>query len=469
MLSTRKTLSRSAALIATSIAIALLTACGVNESVNTPLAVINAGSTATKTTANDGAGISADSPFLKNLALAYPNGQMPAAQQAQAAKELSQNPAVLKLTAGASQANPLAKATDPALQTQAVSADYKPVTRIQNTTLTGAYFFSIYPGEVTTALAGNPTWKLEGTAFIASTTPDAALSPVHRFRNKLNGSYLYTIYDSEKTDITTNYASTFVYEGVAWYARQTPAAGWSPLYRFRNLLNGTYLFSAYEEERVSVETNYSAIFRLEGIAYYVMQPCKAAATGSAGYSLVFKACDATNTATYYDKTECVRENGTGLIWQGQTPAGTGLRANNQLKTNYDSTTENQKLFSDSPPPPTQAEIDAISNSIGFKNAVNTTNLCGYNDWRLPTKQELENLVSLSNSPKIDTNWFPNTANEGYWSSTPYPNTVYYTWVIEFLNGNTFHGYRNGYNLSRGGILPGGGFGNFDGYLVRLVR
>jgi len=95
------------------------------------------------------------------------------------------------------------------------------------------------------------------------------------------------------------------------------------------------------------------------------------------YSLVFKGCDANNVATYYDKTECVRQNSTGLIWQGQMPAGSGdLRANDQYKTNYDSTIELQKSNNGSPKAPTQAEIDASTNSIGFKNAVNLSNLCG---------------------------------------------------------------------------------------------
>jgi hypothetical protein len=109
--------------------------------------------------------------------------------------------------------------------------------------------------------------------------------------------------------------------------------------------------------------------------------CTAPAYPATGYSQVFKGCDATNAPTYYAKDECVRDNATGLIWQGQTAAGTGLTANDQYKTNYDSTTELQKysttvnnvgIFV----APTQAEVDASTNSIGFKNAVNATNLCG---------------------------------------------------------------------------------------------
>ena len=138
---------------------------------------------------------------------------------------------------------------------QASTAIFSPVTRIQNTSLSGSYFFTIYNLERNAALASHPNWDEEGTAFWASTVADTGLSPVHRFQNKLNGSYLYTIYDTERTDIVANYAATFTYEGPAWYAKQTQSAGWSPLYRFRNLTNGTYLFSANEAEKDSIVAN----------------------------------------------------------------------------------------------------------------------------------------------------------------------------------------------------------------------
>lgn len=448
---------------------ALLAACGQSATDTASSKAVQTSQTAAISAT------AAPSELLDSLAKAYPNGQMPAQKMAQAAKELAQNPAVLTLTAEKSTAN-VQNAKSDSVQPQAVATDYKAVTRIQNTTLTGAYFFTIYDAERDGALTNNPNWKLEGTAFIASVAPDVTLDPVHRFRNKLNGSYLYTIYISEKNDITANYASTFVYEGVAWYARQTPILGWTPLYRFRNLINGTYLFSAYPSEKDAIVTNYSATFKLEGVAYYVQLPNNCVGSRCVQptrYSLVLRGLNAANEQIYYDKTECVRDNWTGLIWQGQTPAGTGLRANDQLKTNYDSTTEIQitvrSVFNPPKRAPTQDDINATSNSIGFKNAVNATNLCGHNDWRMPTKQELVDIVSLVEKPTVDNYWFPNSANDGYWSSSPYPNIADYAWVVELLNGTSFHGYRDGFNLSRGGQLPNGSSGNFDGYLVRLVR
>ena len=176
------------------------------------------------------------------------------------------------------------------------------------------------------------------------------------------------------------------------------------------------------------------------------------------YSLVFKGCDANNVATYYDKTECVRQNSTGLIWQGQTPAGTGLRANDQYKTNFDSTTELQKWNGTTFVTPTQAEVDAITNSIGFKNAVNATNLCGSSAWRLPTKDELLGIVKINAAaPMIDTDWFPNTLRFGLnLSASPYQSYAYRAWGISFYDGIAYDINRDHY------------YGNSNA-LVRLVH
>jgi Protein of unknown function (DUF1566) len=190
--------------------------------------------------------------------------------------------------------------------------------------------------------------------------------------------------------------------------------------------------------------------------------CKADPIGSTGYSLVFKACDANKVAVYYDKTECVRDNSTGLIWQGQTPAGTGLRANDQFKTNYDSTTVLQKGGVSGPlvptSAPTQAEVDAATNTVGFKNAVNLTNLCGSNEWRIPTLDELLTITRISFDPSIDAEWFPNTARyNGYWTSTPNAD---YTVLAKYV------GFNYGFV---GDSFRGNETGNYFNTLVRLVR
>ena len=135
----------------------------------------------------------------------------------------------------------------------------------------------------------------------------------------------------------------------------------------------------------------------------------------------------------YDKTECVQDNNTGLIWEGKTASPATSRLGTSTYTNYDSTTSHQKwngVWSN----PNQTEIDASTNSIGYKNSVNTSALCGYMDWRMPTREELEGILASSGSQKIDTAWFPNTQAHYYWTSSPYVGNSSVAWYVDFYYG-----------------------------------
>ena len=144
-----------------------------------------------------------------------------------------------------------------------------PVFRLNNKSLPGAYLFTAYGSERDSAFAYY-NFGVEGVAFHVQAAPAAGLSPVVRFRDKDTGAYLFSIYETEMTSLRTTYAYKFVEEGTSWYARKTTIAGWSPLYRFRNKLNGTYTFTAYESERAAMNTTYSTTFVEEGVAYYIM-------------------------------------------------------------------------------------------------------------------------------------------------------------------------------------------------------
>jgi hypothetical protein len=202
--------------------------------------------------------------------------------------------------------------------------------------------------------------------------------------------------------------------------------------------------------------------------------CTAATIGSTGYSLVFKACDtgfANNTALYYDKTECVRDNKTGLIWEGKTTSG--LRSVDNEYNNLDSTSLLQIAANTVPSTtalparsPTQAEIDAPDNAIGYKNNVNALNLCGFKDWRMPTLVELQTLrLPSATGTQIDLTWFSNTNFSGYYAtSTQFGTQPERASVVQFGAGTVDNWLRDGtvWDATRG-ALP------FRENSVRLVR
>ena len=144
----------------------------------------------------------------------------------------------------------------------------------------------------------------------------------------------------------------------------------------------------------------------------------------------------------YDKTECVQDYNTGLVWEGKTASPATSRLGTSYYTNYHSSYYG-----------TQAQMDAASNTYGYVAAVNASGLCGYTDWRLPTKEELAGILASSGSPRIDTAWFPNTQAYAYWSSSPYVGNSDYAWYVDFGDGNVYYGGRY----------------NYYGYAVRLVR
>ena len=129
----------------------------------------------------------------------------------------------------------------------------------------------------------------------------------------------------------------------------------------------------------------------------------------------------------YARTECVKDNITGLMWEGK-PATGSSRGSPPL--NYNGYYTNYVTGTD-------AQVKANSNAQGYVNAVNAAGLCGHKDWRLPTASELQSIVDygVSPGPTINADWFPNTEAQWYWTSSPYVGNSSNGWGVNFNDGN----------------------------------
>lgn len=73
----------------------------------------------------------------------------------------------------------------------------------------------------------------------------------------------------------------------------------------------------------------------------------------------------------------------------------------------------------------------------YVHAINEHKLCGYTDWRLPTREELETLVEYNSNPKeatINNTYFPEAVPSWYWTASENSQSENYAWYVLFRNG-----------------------------------
>jgi hypothetical protein len=328
---------------------------------------------------------------------------------------------------------------------------------------TAAHFYTTNESERALILATMPQFSLEGVAFKVSGVPSAGLDPVHRFLNLTTGIHFYTISASEKAYLEGN-PSQFHYEGIAYYANKVQDGFMKPLYRFYLANKGFHFYSASETEKDRIVQSMPS-YLFENVAYYVIdssylpiphtgvtdQQCYEAGSGAvvacgSGTAMSLNGQQdghrtAINAMTFsevskpgggtYTRSECVKDEVTGLIWEGKTSAG--LRAGDNTYSNYDDVTKSQR--SDGTPP-TQAQVAAGTNTVGYANAVNASALCGFTDWRVPTVHELRGIFDYGLDGSA-TAWFPNSQSgfAVYWTSSGDAQNAHRAWQFNFLDGS----------------------------------
>jgi len=319
---------------------------------------------------------------------------------------------------------------------------------------TSAHFFTTSVTERDNVRATLPHMAYEGPAFYASGTTVPGLSPVHRFNNNQTGVHFYTISETERAHIAATMPQ-FVYEGIAYYASPLGGTGYTPLYRFFVSARGFHFYTSSQSERDNIIATLPQ-YSYEGVGYYVLgsdwqtpavphtgitngqcyqtgsntmvacatttawalnadQDGRRTAINPMSYSQVISGYAGTfpfSIPLYYPKTECVRDDVTGLIWEGKT--NTFSLHNGVLTfTNFG-----------------DGRSGDVSRLLSYAN---DNALCGFNDWRLPSVEELHGIVDhgATSGPRIKVLDFPNTAEGFYWSNEPYGGFANGKWVVGF--------------------------------------
>ena len=71
----------------------------------------------------------------------------------------------------------------------------------------------------------------------------------------------------------------------------------------------------------------------------------------------------------------------------------------------------------------------------FADRVNQVGLCGFNDWRVPSRSELISLVDFGRvQPAIEQVFFPHALKEFYWAANPVVGRTLEAWAISFEFG-----------------------------------
>lgn len=132
---------------------------------------------------------------------------------------------------------------------------------------------------------------------------------------------------------------------------------------------------------------------------------------------------------------CTLDHVTGLLWEVRPDRPDDLRHRAHTYTWFssDESTNGGEEGIQSGGTCSGSDCDTSA----YVDAVNAAGLCGFDDWRVPTADELASLVHHGRTaPSIDVDYFPDVPSGSalFWTSTPVANAASEAWSLDFAEG-----------------------------------
>lgn len=160
---------------------------------------------------------------------------------------------------------------------------------------------------------------------------------------------------------------------------------------------------------------------------------------------------------------CIRDNTTGLVWENKTDDG-GVQDTDDRYSWFNTHESSTGGFPGYPKNRNahcfgykDNEEKTWCNTHAYVQRVNLSRLCGFNDWRLPKRDELRSLVDQDvprPNPTLNTAFFPNTRPAWYWTSSMIAPHSNFVWLVSFEHGYDGVGSQDDANAVR--LVRGGG-------------
>lgn len=146
--------------------------------------------------------------------------------------------------------------------------------------------------------------------------------------------------------------------------------------------------------------------------------------------------------------DCVKDNVTGLVWENKTNSGLRSRDNTYSWYNPDNNSNGGYAGYQNQGTCKGSACDTYS----YAQMVNDQGLCGKNDWRIPSRQELHSIVGIGDDRFLPS---PPLINQRFWTSSPYAPNNMLAWIVNFSDKIIYFENKEG--------------GPYKAYAIRLVR